>query len=398
MNKKLLKITHTLISVALFLLSINAFADSPVTSTSFYSAYNEIHQIYVAEKEGILNYELASYLSSNVTIDKKVALINALGWKSQGKQNKELYIKFLNAKYNTAELNYSKISPDEHLCLGYLAIMDDYFHVRESLILLKGALKRNPKSYTYNIIYGLVLAQSCLRYDTDDSFGNDLIDRRFIDTDIHAFCNIYLIFANIDADKTLKQDFRKSAKRNIFKYVNLYKSYCNPENLILVPSTVPFSNIIDTRIKLLKKGNIYTVPVRINQAITIDFVVDSGASDVLISNDVFSTLLKSNLVAKEDILGYEYYKIADGSTAKYLSIILQKLQIGDVVVNNVKASVGPSESPLLLGQSFLQKFNIFTIDNNSGYLIIDPDYPRMDQTKLLDVDGIFGLLTLGSKL
>lgn len=398
MYKKLLTITQTFLSLILLLLSFDASADSPVTSTSFYSSYNEISQIYLAEKEGVLNYELASYLSSNVTIDKKVALINALGWKSEGKQNKALYTKFLNAKYNTTELDYAKISPDEHLCLGYLAIMDDYFHVREPLILLKGALKRNPKSYTYNIIYGLVLAQSLLRYDTDDSFGDDLIDRRFIDTDIHALCNIYILFANIESDKTLKQDFRKSAKRNVFKYVNVYKSYCNPENLILVPSTVSFSEIIDTRIKLLKKGNIYTVPVKINQAITIDFVVDSGASDVMISNDVFNTLLKSNFITKADILGYDYYKIADGSTTKQLSIILHKLQIGDIVVNNVKASVGPSEAPLLLGQSFLQKFNIFSIDNKSGYLIIDPDYPRMNQTKLLDVDGVFGPLTAGAKL
>ncbi len=70
MYKKLLTITKILPSVILFLSSIDASADSPVTSTSFYSAYNEISQIYVAEKEGILNYELASYLSSNVTIDK----------------------------------------------------------------------------------------------------------------------------------------------------------------------------------------------------------------------------------------------------------------------------------------------------------------------------------------
>jgi clan AA aspartic protease (TIGR02281 family) len=398
MYKRLFTVKNISFRLTLFLLCFEAYADSPVTSTSFFTAYNEISQIYVAEKEGVLTYELASYLSSNVTVDKKVALINALGWSSEGKQNKVLYIKFLNAKYKTVELNFARISPDEHLCLGYLAIMDDYFHVRESLILLKGALKRNPKSYTYNIIYGLVLAQSCLQYDADDSFGDDLIDRRFIDTNVHALCNIYLLFANIESDKTLKQDFRKSAKRNIFKYVNVYKSYCNPENLILVPSTVPFSEIIDTRIKLLKKGNIYTVPVKINQSITLDFVVDSGASDVMISDDIFSALVKSNLITKADILGYEYYKIADGSTTKNLSIILHKLQIGDVVVNNIKASVGSSEAPLLLGQSFLQKFNIFSIDNKSGYLIIDANYPRMDQTKLLDVDGIFGPLTAGAKL
>ena len=62
-------------------------ADSPITSTSFYTAYNEIPQIYSAEKEGTLNYEFATFLSSPlVTVDKKMALINALGWSVDGKK------------------------------------------------------------------------------------------------------------------------------------------------------------------------------------------------------------------------------------------------------------------------------------------------------------------------
>lgn len=386
-----------LILFVVFIIS-NTQADSPITSTSFYSAYNEINQIYNAEKEGILNYEFASYLSSAVTIDKKVALINALGWSSKGKNNKELYVKFLNAKYKTQKINYNQITPDEHLSLGYLGIMDDYFQVRESLIILKGALKRNPKSYTYNIIYGLVLAQMNLRLDDDETFDEDLIDERFIDINMHAWCNIYTLFAKIESDKTLKQDFRISAKRNIFKYINLYKKKCNPEDLILLPSTSYLSEIINTNIKLKKTQGIYKIPVKVNGSLTLDFVFDSGASDVLISNDVFSTLMKMNKISKNDILGYEYYQIADGSTVKQTSIILRKLQIGEIVVNNIKASVGKSTAPLLLGQTFLQKFKQFTINNQNDILIIDPEYARMDQSKMLDADGIMGLLTLGAKL
>jgi clan AA aspartic protease (TIGR02281 family) len=382
---------------AVFLIS-NVHADSPITSTSFYSAYNEIPQIYNAEKEGILNYEFASYLSSAATIDKKVALINALGWSYKGKHNADLYIKFLNSKYKTQKINYNQITPDEHLCLGYLAIMDDYFHAREPLRLLKEAFKRNPKSYTYNIIYGLVLAQMSLRGESDETFGEDLIDERFIDVSMSAWCNIYTLFAKIESNKTLKQDFRISAKRNIFKYINIYKTKCNPDDLILVPSTSHLSEIIDTNIKLTKKEGIYKIPVKVNGAFTLDFVFDSGASDVLISNDVFSTLMKMDKISKNDILGYESYQIADGSTVKQISIILRKLQIGEIVVNNIKASVGTSTAPLLLGQSFMQKFKQFTINNQNGILIIDPEYARMDQSKMLDVDGIMGLLTLGAKL
>ncbi len=52
--------------------------------------------------------------------------------------------------------------------------------------------------------------------------------------------------------------------------------------------------------------------------------------------------------------------------------MLRKVQIGKIVVTNIKASVGSFNTPLLLGQSFLEKFKEFTIDNENGYLIIDP--------------------------
>lgn len=365
----------------LLFVAIYSFADSPITSTSFYSAYNEIPQIYKAEKEGVLTNEFASFLSSpSVSTDKKMALINALGWSVDGKNNLKLYIKFLNAKYKTNNFKMQQITPDEHLCIGYLAIMDDYRHVRFPLKILKGALARNPNSYTYNIIYSLVLAQMSLDAGTgiDSTFGWDLVDTRFIDTTMGGWCNIYTILAKTEANKNLKQDFRTSAKRNIFSYINIYKKNCSSEDLILIPSTSHLNELTDTKVKLTKKGGVYKVPVQINEGLVIDFIFDSGASDVLISSDIFSTLIKQGKIDKSDILGYEYYKIADGSTVKQVSIMLRKLQIGQIVVNNVKASVGTSITPLLLGQSFMQKFKQFTIDNENGLLLIDPKYARRE--------------------
>lgn len=362
--------------IILFFYSTIVFADSPITSTTFFRAYNEIPEIYSAEKEGILNYELATFLSSTiVTIDKKMALINALGWNVEGKNNKRIYEKFLRAKYKTEKLQLNKISADEQLCLGYLMIMDDYFHVREPLLIIKEARARNPKSYTYNIMYGLVLAQLSLDFGngSDTTSGWDLVDYKFIDTTYSGWCNIYGILAKIEADKTLKQDFRISAKREIFSYTNSYKmTSCSPEDVILIPSAEYLSNLIDPKIKLIKKNGVYKIPVRINESISLDFIFDSGASDVTISNDIFTTLIKQGKIDKSDILGYEYYQIADGSTVKQLSILLRKLQIGEIVVTNIKASVGSTISPLLLGQSFMQKFKQFTIDNENGYLLIDP--------------------------
>ena len=47
------------------------------------------------------------------------------------------------------------------------------------------------------------------------------------------------------------------------------------------------------KVRLEKQGGTYTVPVVINNAIRLNFILDSGASDVLIPGDVFLTLVRT---------------------------------------------------------------------------------------------------------
>jgi predicted aspartyl protease len=64
----------------------------------------------------------------------------------------------------------------------------------------------------------------------------------------------------------------------------------------------------------LKKipGGIFLVPVQINGAITLDFMVDSGASDVTVPADVFSTLMRAATIKSTDQIGEATYGLADG--------------------------------------------------------------------------------------
>jgi uncharacterized protein (DUF2147 family) len=50
-------------------------------------------------------------------------------------------------------------------------------------------------------------------------------------------------------------------------------------------------------------GGTFVVPVEINGAITLNFTVDSGASDVVVPADVFSTLTRTGTITK-----YGYYR------------------------------------------------------------------------------------------
>jgi uncharacterized protein len=66
-------------------------------------------------------------------------------------------------------------------------------------------------------------------------------------------------------------------------------------------------------VKLERQGNVYVVPVLINRAITLKFILDSGASDVLIPADVFLTLIRTGTVSESDLIGSKTYSLADGS-------------------------------------------------------------------------------------
>jgi predicted aspartyl protease len=114
------------------------------------------------------------------------------------------------------------------------------------------------------------------------------------------------------------------------------------------------------------------VAVRINQAITLDFIVDSGASDVLIRADVAMTLARAGTIAKGDFIGDQVYQIGDGSTLKSERFILRELRVGSQVVRNVVASIGSVKGEPLLGQSFLAQFGSWSIDNDRHVLALGP--------------------------
>jgi clan AA aspartic protease (TIGR02281 family) len=114
----------------------------------------------------------------------------------------------------------------------------------------------------------------------------------------------------------------------------------------------------------------YRVSVRINGALTVKFVVDSGASVVVLPKDVVATLTGSGALAPADTLGRDTYLTADGKKHHGTRLMLRELDVGGHIVRNVEASVAPEHAEPLLGQSFLSKFKSWTLDNRRHALII----------------------------
>jgi predicted aspartyl protease/uncharacterized protein YecT (DUF1311 family) len=121
-------------------------------------------------------------------------------------------------------------------------------------------------------------------------------------------------------------------------------------------------------VALVQAGQLFEIPVRINGAIILNFIIDSGASDVQIPFDVFSTLVRANTIEKSDLIGEQTYVLADGSKQKYPKFLIRELKIGNQILRNVPGSVGSSTGSLLLGQSFLSHFDEWTLDNKRHVL------------------------------
>jgi predicted aspartyl protease len=137
-------------------------------------------------------------------------------------------------------------------------------------------------------------------------------------------------------------------------------------------SEAPSKEEGSTVVKLVKAGGVYEVPVLLNDALTIKFVIDSGATDVSITPDVFITLIRTGTVSKSDFLPDASYTQADGTTTKNKRFRLHTVRIGGRVLRDVHCSVSPSlEGAMLLGQSALEKLGKFSIDYESQSLVID---------------------------
>jgi clan AA aspartic protease (TIGR02281 family) len=140
------------------------------------------------------------------------------------------------------------------------------------------------------------------------------------------------------------------------------------------PSTPAFAQgklgLRTTEVRLGRDSGTFTVPVTINGALNLKFVLDSGASDVSIPNDVARTLYRTGTLVPEDFLDTQTYKLADGSTLPSRRFRIRSLKVGNVEIPNVIGSTSSTDGTLLLGQTFLKRFSSWSIDNERGLLIL----------------------------
>lgn len=117
-------------------------------------------------------------------------------------------------------------------------------------------------------------------------------------------------------------------------------------------------------------SGVFSVPCKIN-SVPMTFIFDTGCNDVTISSLEAKFLIKHGFLDTADITSKKVYMSANGSLDTCISIIIRRLEIDGVVIENIEGSImSNSRAPLLLGQTALERLGILIIDFKNGTIKI----------------------------
>ena len=108
---------------------------------------------------------------------------------------------------------------------------------------------------------------------------------------------------------------------------------------------------------------VFALSVGLNGNTKSYFVVDSGAANMQIPQEVADELTRNGTLTQSDFLGERRFVVADGRGVLQRVIRLRSVQVGNRTMENVLAAVGAPHSQALLGQSLLRRLNWWKIDN-----------------------------------
>jgi clan AA aspartic protease (TIGR02281 family) len=113
------------------------------------------------------------------------------------------------------------------------------------------------------------------------------------------------------------------------------------------------------------------VRVSLNGSASVLMMLDSGATLVSIPRWLAERLMSEGSMTRDDYVGRAVATLADGSKTRDLVYRLRSLTVAGRTVMDVKCTVSEGDEMLLLGQSFLDKFGSWSIDNGRNALVLN---------------------------
>lgn len=128
-------------------------------------------------------------------------------------------------------------------------------------------------------------------------------------------------------------------------------------------------NLETDTVTVITLSGMHLVKATIGQSTRV-WMIDSGASDLLVSEDYEKELRKAGLLSDADYVGTGSYTLADETRLDCRKYHLDQLRIGRFTVHNLVLASSPKVRQFLLGKSLWNKFSQWTIDNRRDVLIL----------------------------
>jgi hypothetical protein len=111
--------------------------------------------------------------------------------------------------------------------------------------------------------------------------------------------------------------------------------------------------------------------VKIKVGSTVQFwLLDTGASDLLINKEMETTLKNENIITDANYLGIAEYEMANGEIDTCRRYKINAVQIGKFKVNNVVIAVTDKGKRIVAGKALLNKFSNWILNNKEDTLIL----------------------------
>ena len=216
------------------------------------------------------------------------------------------------------------------------------------------------------------------------SFMNEVL-AKYPDNTYDAACLYSLI-----GDTLISLNYlRESLEHGFRRFAHLMKD----DDLVNVRKTIGFKMLYDEFVNKYQQEELesieqnqteeitYEIPFNSANGVTkvdctindlpLNFIFDTGASDVSISMVEANFMLKNGYLTSKDVVGKQLYQTADGNISEGTIINLRKINFGGCELTNIRASVVKNQrAPLLLGQSVLQRIGKIEIDNENRIIKI----------------------------
>jgi len=212
-----------ILSIIVFFNTNLSYADSPLTSISFWKNSNDSYVLRIGNKPGKqkLDKQMFNYLMNpNNSTFEKFALINALKWEFKSDiVNSKKFIEYLKTKNyikdelaevdwdnaNTLNLSLIQTGEEYYMLYQYMLAMDNYFDVSD----IKKSISENlqiQKEPLYHFIYSLISCQEMI-------LNND-------------FCEVYNAFSLFLAVGCIDDEQLKYSAKLANSYISLYSKSC----------------------------------------------------------------------------------------------------------------------------------------------------------------------------